>query len=450
MASSIAPAPLSALASGPLTGRIRVPGDKSISHRSLMLGTLAVGTTEIDGLLESADVLATAAAMRALGATVTRGEDGRWRVAGVGVGGLLEPVAPLDFGNAGTGCRLALGLVGTHHIAVTAVGDASLSGRPMGRVLAPLRLMGAEAIARQGDRLPLTIRGAKTPTPITYRLPVASAQVKSAVLLAALNTPGTTTIIEPVATRDHTERMLEGFGATLSISTDADGVRTIRIDGPVELTPQAVTVPCDPSSAAFPIVAALLVPGSDLTIEAVLLNPTRTGLITTLQEMGGDLVIENERLSGGERVGDLRVRASKLTGITVPPERAPSMIDEYPVLAVAAAFAEGETVMHGLEELRVKESDRLAAVAAGLAANRVEHETGPDWLVVRGRRGAIGGERVVTHLDHRIAMSFLVMGMAADEAVSVDDTAMIDTSFPGFTALMEGLGARFATPDPPA
>ncbi len=450
MASSIAPAPLSALASGPLTGRIRVPGDKSISHRSLMLGTLAVGTTEIDGLLESADVLATAAAMRALGATVTRSEDGRWRVAGVGVGGLLEPTAPLDFGNAGTGCRLALGLVGTHHIAVTAVGDASLSGRPMGRVLTPLRLMGAEAIARHGDRLPLTIRGARTPTPISYRLPVASAQVKSAVLLAALNTPGTTTVIEPVATRDHTERMLEGFGATLSITIDDDGVRTIRIDGPVDLKPQAVTVPCDPSSAAFPIVAALLVPGSDLTIEAVLLNPTRTGLITTLQEMGGDLVIENERLSGGERVGDLRVRASKLSGITVPPERAPSMIDEYPVLAVAAAFAEGETVMHGLEELRVKESDRLAAVAAGLSANRVEHETGPDWLVVRGRRGSVGGGRVTTHLDHRIAMSFLVMGLAADAAVTVDDTAMIDTSFPGFTALMEGLGARFAMPDPVA
>jgi 3-phosphoshikimate 1-carboxyvinyltransferase len=443
MAHPTAPAPLSSAPSGPLSGRIRVPGDKSISHRSLMLGTLAVGETEIDGLLESADVLATAAAMRALGATITHGDDGRWRVFGVGVGGLLEPAAPLDFGNAGTGVRLALGVVGTHRIAVTAIGDASLSRRPMGRVLAPLRLMGAEAIAREGDRLPLTIRGARNAIPISYRLPVASAQVKSAVLFAALNTPGTTTVIEPVATRDHTERMLEGFGAALAISTDADGVRTIRIDGPVELSPQRVTVPADPSSAAFPIVAALLVPGSDVTIEAVLLNPTRTGLITTLQEMGGDLVIENERLSGGERVGDLRVRASRLRGIEVPAERAPSMIDEYPVLAVAAAFAEGETVMRGLEELRVKESDRLAAVAAGLAANRVEHEAGPDWLTVLGRRSAIGGGRVATHLDHRIAMSFLVMGFAADQAVTVDDTAMIDTSFPGFVSLMQGLGAGF-------
>lgn len=448
MAHSTTPVPLAAVTSGPLTGRIRVPGDKSISHRSLMLGTLAVGETEIDGLLESADVLATAAAMRALGATVTRGEDGHWRVVGVGVGGLLEPVAPLDFGNAGTGVRLALGVVGTHPIAVTAIGDASLSRRPMGRVLAPLRLMGAEAIARDGDRLPLTIRGPKTAIPITYRLPVASAQVKSAVLLAALNTPGTTTVVEPVATRDHTERMLEGFGATLSIGTDADGTRTIRVHGPVELAPQRVTVPADPSSAAFPIVAALLVPGSDVTIEAVLLNPTRTGLITTLQEMGGDLVVENERLSGGERVGDLRVRASRLTGIEVPAERAPSMIDEYPVLAVAAAFAEGETVMRGLEELRVKESDRLAAVAAGLAANRVEHEAGADWLVVRGRRSAVGGGSVATHLDHRIAMSFLVMGLAADAAVTVDDTAMIDTSFPGFVDLMTGLGADFAAGRP--
>jgi 3-phosphoshikimate 1-carboxyvinyltransferase len=445
MAHPTAPAPLSSAPSGPLTGRIRVPGDKSISHRSLMLGTLAVGETEIDGLLESADVLATAAAMRALGATITRGDDGRWRVFGVGVGGLLEPAAPLDFGNAGTGVRLALGVVGTHPIAVTAIGDASLSRRPMGRVLAPLRLMGAEAIAREGDRLPLTIRGAKTAIPISYRLPVASAQVKSAVLFAALNTPGTTTVIEPVATRDHTERMLEGFGAALSISTDADGVRTIRIDGPVELRPQRITVPADPSSAAFPMVAALLVPGSDVTIEAVLLNPTRTGLITTLQEMGGDLVIENERLSGGERVGDLRVRASRLRGIEVSPERAPSMIDEYPALAVAAAFAEGETVMRGLEELRVKESDRLAAVVAGLAGNRVEHEAGPDWLTVRGRRSAVGGGVVATHLDHRIAMSFLVMGLAADAAVTVDDTAMIDTSFPGFVGLMRGLGARFET-----
>ena len=444
MSHSAAPAPLSALASPALSGRVRVPGDKSISHRSLMLGTLAVGETVITGLLESDDVLATAAAMRALGATVERDAAGVWHVHGVGVGSLLEPAAPLDFGNAGTGARLCLGLVGTHPIAVTAVGDASLSRRPMGRVLGPLREMGAEVIARAGDRLPLSIRGAERPVPITYRLPVPSAQVKSAILLAALNTPGTTTVIEPVATRDHTERMLEGFGARLDIATDADGARVIRVTGPVELTPQHVDVPADPSSAAFPLVAGLIVPGSEVTVETVLLNPTRTGLIDTLLEMGADLTIRNERLSGGERVGDVTVRASRLKGVTVPAVRAPSMIDEYPVLAVAAAFAEGETVMEGLEELRVKESDRLAAVAAGLAANGVVHAAGPDWLRVTGRTGAIGGGRVETHLDHRIAMSFLVMGLAAERAVIVDDTAMIATSFPTFHSLMTGLGARFA------
>jgi len=440
-------APLSAAASGPLSGRVRVPGDKSISHRCLMLGTLAVGETVVEGLLEGADVLSTAAAMRALGATVARDADGRWHVAGVGVGGLMEPDAPLDFGNAGTGVRLCLGMIGSHPIAVTAIGDASLSRRPMGRVLAPLREMGAEVIARAGDRLPLSIRGPQTAAAITYRLPVASAQVKSAVLLAALNTPGVTTVIEPIPTRDHTEKMLAGFGAAIETDVDADGHRVIRVIGPAELKPQTLAVPGDPSSAAFPIVAGLIVPGSEIVVENVLLNPTRTGLITTLVEMGADLAIENERLAGGESVGDVRVRASRLFGVTVPAERAPSMIDEYPVLAVAAAFAEGETRMEGLAELKVKESDRLAAVAAGLAANAVDHEVGADWLVVRGRRGPVGGGTVATHLDHRIAMSFLVMGLAADRPVAVDDAAMIATSFPSFGELMGRLGARFDTPD---
>lgn len=435
------PEPLRAAASAPLRGRVRVPGDKSISHRSLMLGTLAVGETIVTGLLESGDVLGTAAAMRALGAKVERDADGAWHIHGVGVGGLMEPTAPLDFGNAGTGVRLCLGMVGTHPIAVTAIGDASLSRRPMGRVLGPLREMGTQVIARDGDRLPLSVRGATRPLPIEYRLPVPSAQVKSAILLAALNTPGTTTVIEPIATRDHTERMLEGFGVDLNITIDDDGARRIAITGPVELTPQRIAVPADPSSAAFPLVAGLLVPGSEVTVEDVLLNPTRTGLLDTLREMGADLTISNERLSGGERVGDVTVRHSRLKGVTVPAARAPSMIDEYPVLAVAAAFAEGETVMEGLEELRVKESDRLAAVAAGLAANGVVHEAGHDWLRVRGRTGAIGGGSVATHLDHRIAMSFLVMGLASDTPVAVDDTAMIATSFPSFLTLMSGLGA---------
>lgn len=438
------PTPLTAFPGGPLTGTVRVPGDKSISHRSLMLGALAVGETTVDGLLEGADVLATAAAMRALGATVERDAAGRWRVVGVGVGGLLEPQGVIDFGNAGTGVRLCMGIVGTHPIACTFVGDASLSRRPMGRVLEPLRAMGAEVVARAGDRLPLSIRGPAAAAPITYRLPVASAQVKSAVLLAGLNTAGVTTVIEPVPTRDHTERMLEGFGADLTVEPGDDGGRVIRLRGPAELRPQAIEVPGDPSSAAFAIVAALIVPGSEVVIENMLLNPTRTGLVETLIEMGGDIVIENRRMAGGERVGDVRVRASRLAGVVVPPERAPSMIDEYPVLAVAAAFAEGDTVMEGLEELRVKESDRLAAVAAGLAANAIAHETGPASLVVHGGGGrAAGGGRVETHLDHRIAMSFLVLGLAAEKPVTVDDAAMIATSFPVFQPSMTALGARF-------
>jgi len=446
MSHAAAPRPLASRAGQPLIGRIRVPGDKSISHRSLMFGAVSLGETRIEGLLEADDVLATGRAMAQLGATVTRDGDGLWRVSGLGCGGLLEPESVLDFGNAGTGSRLTMGLVGGHAFAATFVGDASLSRRPMGRVLDPLREMGVEVIARAKDRLPLSLRGPKTPIPITYRLPMASAQVKSAVLLAGLGAPGVTTVIEPVATRDHTERMLVGFGASLSVETDGDGARVIRLDGRPELTAQDVVVPGDPSSAAFAVVAGLIVPGSDVTVENVLLNPLRTGLFQTLLEMGADLSIDNERLSGGERIGDVRVRHSTLKGVVVPPERAPAMIDEYPILSIAAAFAEGPTVMEGLEELRVKESDRLAAVARGLEANGIACAEGEASLVVEGRKAGarIGGGRVATHLDHRIAMSFLVLGLAADAAVEVDDTAMIATSFPSFRGLMEGLGAVFA------
>jgi 3-phosphoshikimate 1-carboxyvinyltransferase len=435
--------PLVARPSGPLRGRITVPGDKSISHRALMLGALAIGETTVVGLLESADVMATAAAMRAFGAKVERGRDGVWRIDGLGTGGLLEPDAAIDFENAGTGVRLAIGIAGAHPFATTFIGDASLSRRPMARVLDPLREMGAEVVARSGDRLPLSIRGADPMAPITYRMPVPSAQVKSAVLLAGLNIEGITSVIEPVATRDHTERMLAAFGADLSIEHDASGAAVIRLKGRPELRPQALTVPADPSSAAFLIVAGLLVEESDITIGNVLLNPSRTGLITTLKEMGGDLTVENQRTSGGEAIGDLRVRASRLNGVVVPAERAPSMIDEYPVLAVAASFAEGRTVMEGLAELRVKESDRLTAVARGLAANGVACREGEASLAVEGGR-VRGGGKVATHLDHRIAMSFLVMGLAAERPVTVDDAMMIATSFPGFIELLTSVGANFA------
>ncbi|HEX2256628.1 MAG TPA: 3-phosphoshikimate 1-carboxyvinyltransferase [Afifellaceae bacterium] len=434
--------PLTALPSAGLNGRVRVPGDKSISHRALMLGALTIGTTRITGLLESADVLATAAAMRAFGARLDRSSDGVWQVNGLGPGGLLEPEHPLDFGNAGTGARLTLGIAGAHSFATTFIGDASLSRRPMGRVLDPLREMGADVIARSGDRLPLTIVGAEPMAPIGYRVPVPSAQVKSAVLLAGLNIEGITTVIEPVATRDHTERMLAGFGADIETDRNAAGETIIRIRGMTELKPQALTVPGDPSSAAFLLVAALIIPDSDVTVADVLLNPARTGLIATLQEMGAALTVENERESGGERIGDLRARTSRLMGVAVPAERAPSMIDEFPVLAVAAAFAEGRTTMQGLEELRVKESDRLAAVARGLEANGVACAEGRAELAVEGGR-VPGGGRIATHLDHRLAMSFLVMGLAAEKAVTIDDSATIATSFPGFIELMSGLGARF-------
>ncbi|KAB2876106.1 MAG: 3-phosphoshikimate 1-carboxyvinyltransferase [Bauldia sp.] len=443
MSSEVAANPLRAVRSGPLKGTVRPPGDKSISHRALMLGALAVGETSIEGLLEGEDILATAAAMRAFGAAVERADTGVWTVRGLGVGGLLEPAAVIDYGNAGTGVRLAIGIAGSHAFSTTFTGDASLVKRPMGRVLEPLRRMGVQALARSGDRLPATVKGPDVPIPIEYRLPVASAQVKSALLLAGLNADGTTTVIEPVATRDHTERMLAAFGAAIETETAEDGTRTIRLEGRRDLKPQAIVVPGDPSSAAFPIVAALIVEGSDVTIENVLLNPTRTGLIETLIEMGGDIAIDNRRNVGGEEVGDVRVRANRLKGVTVPASRAPSMIDEYPILAIAAAFAEGDTVMEGIGEMRVKESDRIAAIAAGLAANGIQTEEGPESLLVKGGGRDIGGATVATYLDHRIAMSFLILGLAADKPVTVDDATPIATSFPAFQDMMTGLGASF-------
>ncbi|MEM7567275.1 MAG: 3-phosphoshikimate 1-carboxyvinyltransferase [Pseudomonadota bacterium] len=440
MSAHAAPRTASSHRSGPLKGRVRLPGDKSISHRALLFGALAVGETTAHGLLEGEDVLATADAMRAMGAKIERDADGVWHIQGAGLGALHEPESVIDYGNAGTGVRLCMGLVAGHPIAATFVGDASLSGRPMGRVLDPLRLMGAEAISRTGGRLPLTIRGAETAAPIDYTLPMPSAQVKSAVLLAGLNAPGVTTVREPIPVRDHTERMLRGFGATLEIELDGDGGRIIRLHGQPTLKPQRIDVPSDPSSAGFPMVAALITPGSDVTLEGVMLNETRTGLMTTLIEMGGDITIENRRETGGEKVGDIRIKGSALRGIDVPAERAPSMIDEYPVLAVAASVAEGTTRMEGLDELRVKESDRLSAVVAGLRANGVSCEEGEASLAVTG--GAVpGGGTVTTHLDHRIAMAFLTLGLASDAPVSVDDAAPIATSFPEFVDLMNGLGA---------
>ncbi|CAN7170271.1 3-phosphoshikimate 1-carboxyvinyltransferase [Mesorhizobium sp. LjRoot246] len=450
MSHAAAPKPATARQSSALSGTARVPGDKSISHRSFMFGGLASGETRITGLLEGEDVMRTGAAMKAMGAHIEK-RGAEWVIRGTGNGALLQPEGPLDFGNAGTGSRLTMGLVGTYDMETTFIGDASLSGRPMGRVLEPLRQMGVQVLkATPGDRMPITLHGPKHAAPITYRVPMASAQVKSAVLLAGLNTPGITTVIEPVMTRDHTEKMLKGFGANLSVETDERGVRHIFIEGQGKLTGQTIAVPGDPSSAGFPLVAALIVPGSDITIENVLMNPTRTGLLLTLQEMGGKIDILNPRNAGGEDVADLRVRYSELKGVIVPPERAPSMIDEYPVLAVAASFAEGKTLMQGLEELRVKESDRLSAVANGLKLNGVDCTEGEASLAVRGRPGGkgLGGHpngqdtTVQTHLDHRIAMSFLVMGLATEKPVTIDDAAMIATSFPEFMGLMTGLGAE--------
>ncbi|MGH6664796.1 MAG: 3-phosphoshikimate 1-carboxyvinyltransferase [Pseudolabrys sp.] len=437
--------PLTARRGGPLQGRTRVPGDKSISHRALILGALTVGETTIAGLLEGEDVLHTAQAMRALGAHLERGDDGLWRIHGVGVGGFAQAGGPLDFGNSGTGCRLAIGAVAGSPVTTSFVGDVSLSGRPMRRVLDPLEQMGARVIEATGDgRLPLTLQGAADPIPITYESPVPSAQLKSAVLLAGLSAPGETTVIEAEATRDHTEKMLKHFGAKLTSKPHGEHGRRITLQGQPELEPAGVVVPADPSSAAFPMVAALLVPGSDLILESVMTNPLRTGLLKTLREMGATIETLAAHDDGGEEVADLRVTASKLKGVDVPAERAPSMIDEYPGLAVAASFAEGVTRMRGLKELRVKESDRLEATAAMLRANGVTAEIDGDDLIVHGKGNITGGGEVTTHMDHRIAMAALVMGLASDNPARIDDSAFISTSFPGFVDLMGALGADLA------
>ena len=438
-------APMTARASGPLSGEAHVPGDKSISHRALILGAMAVGETRVTGLLEGEDVLGTAAAMRALGATVEKAGE-TWSVHGVGVGGFLEPEDVIDCGNAGTGARLVMGAVATHGFATTFTGDASLRSRPMARVTDPLALFGARAVGRSGGRLPLTLVGAADPVPVRYASPVASAQVKSAVLLAGLNAPGETVVIEREATRDHSERMLRGFGADVTTDRTEEG-HVVTLRGRPELRPQAIAVPRDPSSAAFPVCAALIVPGSDVLVPNIGLNPTRAGLFETLREMGADLTYENEREEGGEPAADLRARFSPdMRGIAVPPERAASMIDEYPILSVVAAHAEGTTVMRGVAELRVKESDRIAAMADGLRLCGVEVRDGEDWWEVDGlgAGGVPGGATVAVHLDHRIAMSFLVCGLAARDAVTVDDAGPVATSFPTFEALMGALGAELS------
>jgi 3-phosphoshikimate 1-carboxyvinyltransferase len=424
---------------------VRVPGDKSISHRALMLGALATGRTTISGLLEGEDVLNTAKAVAAMGCPV-RKTGGTWEVLGRGVGGLAEPAGDIDFGNSGTGLRLMMGLVAGHDMRVRFIGDASLSRRPMGRILKPLAQMGLAVEEPGRDRLPLAIRGSADLLPIEYAPPVASAQIKSAVLLAGLHAAGATTVVEAQATRDHTERMLRHFGADVTVGP-RNGARTITVTGNAELAGGAVNVPGDPSSAAFLAAAALMVPGSEITIEGVLVNPTRTGFYVTLAEMGADVAFLNEREEGGEPVADIRVRHSALAGVRVPPERAPSMIDEYPVLACLAAFAAGETRMEGLAELKVKESDRLAATAAGLAANGAAAKVDGEALIVEGGGGVRGGGTVATHLDHRIAMAFLTLGLGANRPVTVDDASVIATSFPEFRPLMERLGATFAVPE---
>jgi 3-phosphoshikimate 1-carboxyvinyltransferase len=444
MSSHGAPVPMSSSKCGPLTGVAEVPGDKSISHRSLILGAMAVGETRITGLLEGEDVLDTARAMRSFGAEVTDHGGGSWSVHGVGVGGFAEPDHVIDCGNSGTGVRLIMGAMATSPITATFTGDASLNGRPMARVTDPIARFGAQSVGRSGGRLPMTIVGAAEPVPVRYVTPVPSAQVKSAVLLAGLNAPGQTVVIEKEATRDHTERMLAGFGAEIVTVETGEG-REITLTGQPELKPQDITVPRDPSSAAFPVCAALLTEGSDVLVPNIGLNPTRAGLFETLREMGADLTYENERIEGGEPMADLRARYSPdMVGIEVPPERAASMIDEYPVLSVVAANATGQTVMRGVKELRVKESDRIDAMATGLRANGVEVEDGADWWIVTGRGmgGVAGGGLCASHLDHRIAMSFLVLGMSTQAPVTVDDAGPIATSFPIFEPLMAQLGAK--------
>ncbi len=439
------PIPMISRSSGPLTGAAHVPGDKSISHRSLILGALAVGETTVTGLLEGQDVLDTAAAMRAFGAEVGKRGD-TWHIHGVGVGGFAEPEQVIDCGNSGTGVRLIMGAMATSPIAATFTGDASLNSRPMARVTDPLALFGARAYGRAGGRLPMTIMGTQDPLPVRYTTPVPSAQVKSAVLLAGLNAPGETVVIEREATRDHSERMLAGFGASITSEQSEEG-RVITLKGQPELRPQAITVPRDPSSAAFPVCAALICEGSDVLVPNIGLNPTRAGLFFTLQEMGADLTFEDMREEGGEPVADLRARFSPdLAGIEVPPERAASMIDEYPVLSVVAAFAKGKTHMPGVKELRVKESDRIDAMASGLRAAGVAVDEGEDWWSVHGEGfGRVkGGVTAASHLDHRIAMSFLILGLATQEPMRVDDGGPIATSFPIFETLMNGLGAEIS------
>ena len=430
--------------SGPLRGTLKVPGDKSISHRALMLSALAVGTSNISGLLEGEDVLATAAAMLAMGAHIERNGEGSWTVHGVGVGGLMQPSGALDMGNSGTSTRLLMGLVASHRLTATFIGDASLSKRPMGRVIDPLSQMGAEFTASPGGMLPLMVRGLVPAIPISYRLPVASAQVKSAVLLAGLNIAGITEVIEPVPTRDHSERMLRGFGADLTVDVDTDGVRHIRLMGEAELQPQQIEVPGDPSSAAFFVVAALITPGSEVTVTHVGMNPTRTGIYKMLQAMGADLTYSNEREVGGEPVADITARYSVLRGIDVPPEVAPSMIDEFPVFFVAASMAQGRTTTNGLDELRVKESDRLALMATGLKAIGAQVEEREDGLIINGSGGEPleGGATVTSALDHRIAMSFAVAGQNCYHAVTVDDVSPIATSFPTFEDILKNLQAQ--------
>jgi 3-phosphoshikimate 1-carboxyvinyltransferase len=438
----VALTPLTARRGGPLQGRARVPGDKSISHRALILAAMTVGESTVAGLLEGEDVLNTTQAMRALGARLERSPEGLWRIHGVGVGGFAQPAAPLDFGNSGTGCRLAIGAVAGCPVSATFDGDASLRSRPMRRVLDPMERMGARLIAQaDGGRLPLTLQGATDPLPIEYESPVPSAQLKSAVLLAGLAAPGETTVIEAEATRDHTERLLKHFGAKIVSKPHGEHGRRVTLQGQPELEPASVMVPADPSSAAFPLVAALIVPGSELILEAVMTNPLRTGLFKTLLEMGASIETIEKRDDGGEEVADLRVKTSQLKGVEVPAERAPSMIDEYLILGVAAAFAEGTTRMRGLKELRVKESDRLEATADMLRVNGVNVEIEGDDLIVHGKGAVAGGGEVKTHMDHRIAMSALVMGLASENPVRIDDSAFIATSFPGFVELMRGLDA---------
>jgi 3-phosphoshikimate 1-carboxyvinyltransferase len=439
--------PLTARRNGPLSGSVRVPGDKSMSIRALILGALTVGATRVGGLLEGEDVLNTAQALRALGARIKRNGEREWLIHGVGVGGFAEPAGPLDFGNSGTGCRLMLGAVAGCPVTATFDGDASLRSRPMQRVLDPLERMGARTLASADGRLPLTLAGARDPMPIVFAPPVPSAQLKSATLLAGLSAPGETVVIEAEPTRDHTEKMLLHFGADVRVEPDGQGTgngRRITLVGQPELTPRPVTVPADPSSAAFPLVAALLVPGSDVVLSGVMMNPLRTGLLATLSDMGARIERLDERNEGGEDVADLRIRAGALHGVEVPAARAPSMIDEYPILAVASAFAEGPTVMRGLKELRVKESDRLAATAALLRANGVNADIEGDDLIVYGKGRPAGGGLVTTHMDHRIAMAAMVFGLASEKPVQIDDGTFIATSFPGFVELMQSLGAELS------